>query len=135
VSALATNADRARVLEQALEASVTGDSSLVAELFTADVRGSAPPVTGRMPALHVSSAVELAVELEDREDACADVVLDVRCLDVGGDRACAEWTASIGATPRTCSIDGITVADFEGARIRAFRHYWNDSDARAEAGP
>ncbi len=57
-----------------------GDSSAVAELYTEDVRGWAP-------SLSVSSAAELAVELEDREDTFSEVELDVSPLDVSGDRA------------------------------------------------
>ena len=43
----------------------------------------------------VSSAAELAVELEDREDAFSDIELDVSPLDVSGDCACVEWVAQM----------------------------------------
>ena len=58
---MASNAERAATLVRALEASVVGDSTVVADLDTDDVRGWAPAFT-------VSSAAELAVELEDRSD-------------------------------------------------------------------
>jgi len=67
---MATNAERAATLVRALEASITGDSSHVAELYVDDVKGWAP-------AMSVSSAAELAVELEDRDGAFSDIELDV----------------------------------------------------------
>lgn len=85
---MANNVERAATLIRALEASVTGDSSVVSEIFTDDVRGWAP-------AMSVSSAAELAVELEDREDAFSDIELDVSPLDVGGDRAAVEWIVTL----------------------------------------
>ena len=74
---MASNAQRAATLVRALEANIAGDSSVIAELYTDDVKGWAP-------ALNVSSAAELAVELEDREDAFSDIELDVSPLDVSG---------------------------------------------------
>ena len=67
---MATNVERAASSIRALEASVTGDSSVVSGLFTDDVCGWAPTMA-------IGSAAELAVELEDREDAFSDVELDV----------------------------------------------------------
>ena len=81
---MASNAERAATLVRALEASITGDSSHVAELYVDDVKGWAP-------AMSVSSAAELAVELEDRDGAFSDIELDVSPLDVSGERACVEW--------------------------------------------
>ena len=70
---MATNAQRAATLVRALEASVTGDSTLVGDLYTDGVRGWAP-------AMSVASAAELAVELEDREEAFSDIELAVSPL-------------------------------------------------------
>ncbi|HYV60991.1 MAG TPA: nuclear transport factor 2 family protein, partial [Acidimicrobiia bacterium] len=84
---MGSSADRAAVLVQAIEASVTGDSRVVRELYADDVQGWSPVMT-------VSSAAELAVELEDRQEAFSDIDLDVTPLDVGADQACVEWIAT-----------------------------------------
>ena len=84
---MGSSADRAAVLVQAIEASVTGDSRVVRELYADDVQGWSPVMT-------VSSAAELAVELEDRQEAFTDIDLEVTPLDVGADQACVEWTAT-----------------------------------------
>jgi len=129
---MASNAERAATLIRALEASVTGDSSVVSEIFTDDVRGWAP-------AMSVSSAAELAVELEDRDEAFSDIELDVSPLDVSGDRAAVEWVVKLthsGAfeiddvviepTGVRVTLHGVTVAEFDGPRIRSFRQYWDE---------
>jgi ketosteroid isomerase-like protein len=130
---MASNAERAAILARAIEASIEGDSSVIAELYSDDVEGWSPGLT-------VSSAVELAVELEDRDEALSDVVLDFRPLDVGGDQACIEWVATathsgpllsddetvLEATGRRVTLQGVTVADFAGDRICAFRQYWDE---------
>jgi ketosteroid isomerase-like protein len=131
---MASNAERAATLVRALEASIEGDSSVIAQLYTDDVQGWAP-------ALHVSSAAELAVELEDRGEAFSDVELDVSPLDVSGDRACVEWIATmthsgplvrdddvvIDPTGLRITLAGVTVAEFAGERIRSFRQYWDEA--------
>jgi ketosteroid isomerase-like protein len=130
---MGSSADRAAVLVRAIEASVTGDSALVCDLYTNDVQGWSP-------ALSVSSAVELAVEFEDREDAFSDIDLKVAPLDAGDDQACVEWVATathsaplvvdddlvIEPTGRRITVRGVTIADFDGDRIRAFRQYWDE---------
>jgi SnoaL-like polyketide cyclase len=130
---MASNRERAATLVRALEASVVGDSTVIADVYTDDVRGSAP-------AFAVSSAAELAVELEDRGGAFSDVELDVSPLDVADDRACVEWVATlthtgplelaeetvIEPTGFRVTLHGITLAEFEGDRISAFRQYWDE---------
>lgn len=130
---MGSSADRAAVLVQAIEATVTGDSRVVRDLYTDDVQGWSPVMT-------VSSAAELAVELEDRQEAFTDIELDVTPLDVGADQACVEWVATathsgplvvdedvmVGPTGGRFTLRGITVADFDGDRIRAFRQYWDE---------
>ncbi|MFN8028562.1 MAG: ester cyclase [Acidimicrobiia bacterium] len=131
---MANNAERAATLVRALEASVAGDSSIVSEVFTDDVRGEAPTMT-------VSSAAELAVELEDRHDAFSAVELAVSPLDVGGDRAAVEWVVTLAhtgpveirdvvlrPTGATVTLHGMTVADFSGSRICSFRQYWDEAE-------
>ena len=130
---MGSNADRATVLVQAIEASVAGDSNMIGDLYTKDVHAWSPALT-------VSSAAQLAVEFEDREDAFSDIELEMSPLPVGGDQACVEWIATathsgplvvdddavIEATGRRITLRGVTVADFDGERIRAFRQYWDE---------
>jgi len=130
---MGSSADRAAVLVQAIEASVSGDSRVVRELYADDVQGWSPVMT-------VSSAAELAVELEDRQEAFSDIDLEVTPLDVGAEQACVEWIATathsgplvvdedvvIEPTGGRFTLRGVTVADFEGDRIRAFRQYWDE---------
>jgi hypothetical protein len=132
---MASNAERAATLVRALEASIVGDSTVIAELYTDDVKGWAP-------ALAVSSAAELAVELEDRDGAFTDVELDVSPFDVAGDRACVEWVVTLthsgpleldhdvvlDPTGARVSLHGVTVAEFVGDRIASFRQYWNEGE-------
>jgi ketosteroid isomerase-like protein len=121
----------ARVV-QAVKATVSGDTSAVTDLFTEDVVALAPSVS-------VSSLVELAVELEDLEDAFSDVVVRPGPVVSDGDRVCAEWVVSavhcapvelahgfrMSPTDRRVTLRGVTVADFDGDRICAIRHYWD----------
>ena len=137
---MANNGERAATLIRALEASVVGDSSVVAHLFTDDVCGWAPIAT-------VTSAAELAVELEDRGEAFSDVELDVSPLDVGGDCAAVEWIATVTHSGplevrgkvieptgvRVC-VHGVTVAEFVGDRIRSFRQYWDETELLVQLG-
>ena len=132
---MADNDARASQLVRALEDSVFGDASSLEELFTRDV-------TGRSPVLSCSSLEEFAVELEEQEDAFTEVEIEVHPLDVAGDRACVEWVASAvhsGPLPldedetvvlegsgRRVFLRGVSVAEFDGDKISAFRHYWDD---------
>ena len=130
---MASNAERAATLVRALEASIVGDSTVIAELYTDDVKGWAP-------ALSVSSAAELAVEFEDRDGAFSDIDLAVSPLDVAGDRAAVEWIVTfthsgplevdddlvIDPTGLRLTLHGVTVAEFDGDKIRSFRQYWDE---------
>ncbi len=122
------------MLVKGIEASVAGDSSVVDDLYADDVQAWSPAMT-------MSSAAELAVEFEDQDEAFSDIELDLTPLDVAGDRACVEWVATvthsgplvidddgvvIEATGKRCTLRGVTVADFEGDRIKAFRQYWDE---------
>ena len=128
-----TDRDREACLVRAIHATVGGDASVVRELFTDGVVGWSPPV-------RVTSREELAVELEDREDAFTDLELDVHPVSAHHDRACVEWVATalhsgpypvdenrmVPASGRRITLHGVSVADFDGDRIRAFRHYWDE---------
>jgi ketosteroid isomerase-like protein len=130
---MATNAQRAALLARAIQASIEGDSSVIADLYTDDVRGWSPGLT-------ITSAAQLAVEFEDRDEAFSDIVLDFAPLDVGGDRACIEWVATvthtgplvsddetlIEATGKRVTLRGVTIAEFAGDKIDAFRQYWDE---------
>jgi hypothetical protein len=128
-----SNRVRAEQLIRAVQASVSGSSHEISDLYTEDVQGWSPNGT-------VTSSAELAVEFEDRDDAFSDVQITVVALDVGSDQACVEWVASVlhtgpltldGAalvdpTGRRLTLRGVTVAEFDGDRIRSFRQYWNE---------
>jgi ketosteroid isomerase-like protein len=130
---MGSSVDHTAALERAIEASVAGDSAVICDLYTDDVRGWSP-------ALCVSSAAQLAVEFEDREEAFSDIELDLAPLEVTGDRACVEWVARathsgplvvddelvIEPTGRRFTLRGVIVADFDGNRICAFRQYWDE---------
>jgi ketosteroid isomerase-like protein len=136
-----TSAERAATLIRGLEASVTGDSTVVAEIYTDDVEGWSP-------SMYVSSAAELAIELEDREDAFSDIELACASLDVAGDRACVEWMmtathsgpiaidddVALEPTGLRLTMHGITVAEFDGDRICSFRQYWDEAELLDQIG-
>ena len=63
---MTTTTQRTATLVRALEASVAGDSSVIAEIYADDVKG-------RAPAFSISSAAELAVEFEDRDGAFSEI--------------------------------------------------------------
>jgi hypothetical protein len=130
---MATNAQRAATLVRALEAGLTGDRSHVAELYVDDVKGWAP-------AIAVSSAADLAGELEARDGAFSDIELDVSPFDVSDERACVEWVVTlthsgplrigddtvIEPTGVRVTLHGVTVAEFNGDKIASFRQYWDE---------
>jgi len=135
-----TDSDRAEVLVRAIEATMAGDSTLLGMLYTEGVDGWSP-------AMSVSSAAELAVELEHRDTAFSDIDLEVAPLEVGGDQACVEWVATathsgalvvddivIEATGRRVTLRGVTVAEFDGGRICAFRQYYDEVALVADLG-
>ena len=138
---IGATAERAATLMRGIVASATGDSSLVAELYTDDVHGWSPSTS-------VSSAAELAIELEDADATFSDVELTLAPLDVMGEMACVEWEmrathtgplvidddVQIAATGIRLTLRGVTVAEFEGDRIRGFRQYWDDAELLAEVG-
>jgi ketosteroid isomerase-like protein len=132
---MATNAERAAVLVRALEAGIVGDTSVIPELYTDDVKGWAP-------ALAVGSADELAAAFDHRESAFSDIELDVSPFDVADGRACVEWIVTLthsgpleigdgvvlDPTGLRVSLHGVAVAEFEGERISSFRQYWDQGE-------
>ncbi len=136
-----TGDERNERVRRAIEATVSGDTSAVSELFTADVVAALPTVT-------VSSRVELAVELEDHEHTLSDVSVATGPVLSAGNRICTEWVitarrpvpsgagdrANTGSGPPNVSWRGVTVAEFAGDRICALRHYWDEAERRTEPG-
>jgi ketosteroid isomerase-like protein len=138
---MTSNAARAATLVRALRASIEGNRSAIAELYTDDVKAWTP-------ALSAASATELAAEFERRDDAFSGIELDVSPLDVGGDYACAEWSVSmthsgklalandvvIEPTGVRVTLNGATVAEFRGSRICALRQYWDEFSVLEQLG-
>lgn len=124
---------RAANLRRALEISILGDATLLPALYTDDVRGWSPALT-------VSSRDELAAELGTRAGAFTDVVVSIDPVDVTDGRGYAEWAFAathtgafaldddevIAPTGRRVTLRGMTVAEFQGSRIKAFRQYWDE---------
>ena len=123
-----------RVLQEVFgESDAVRRRAAIKELYTDDIKAWAP-------ALSASSAAELAAEFDRRDDAFSDIELEVRPLDVGGDFACVEWTVTmthsgpltladgvvVEPSGLTVTINGTTVAEFEGERICSFRQYWDE---------
>ena len=130
---MTSNAERAAILTRALRARTEGDRDAINELYTDDVHAWTP-------ALSVTSLTALISEFDRADDAFSDVALEVVPLDVGGDYACAEWTATmthsgslavagarvVEATGARVTLHGVTVAEFRGDRICALRQYWDE---------
>jgi ketosteroid isomerase-like protein len=130
--------DRPRVLVAALEAVVLGDASRFAELFSEDVEFTSPH-------LSLTSRGSLQRELGVPEDSLSDIRVVVLALDAIADKLIAEWRLEamftrpvllddrmlIEPTGRVASLSGVSIAEFRGRRIRAFRHYFDDSELLA----
>jgi hypothetical protein len=125
--------DRVDLVVRGIRASLTGDSSIVQDLFSPHVRAALPALA--------SSAAALAVEIEDRRDAFADVAVSVVQTEDVGASTWVEWAASVRhvgrlmidnltvePTGRRAAVYGVTVAEFEGDRIVSYHQYWDCSD-------
>jgi ketosteroid isomerase-like protein len=138
---MSSNEARATALVRALRAAIERDRGTLGALLTDDVRAWTPT-------LSTSSLSELLDELERRDDAFSDYVLDATPLDVGGDYACVEWTVamtntgritldsdhSIEPTGTRVTAHGVTVAEFEGDRICSVRQYWDEKGLLEQLG-
>jgi ketosteroid isomerase-like protein len=136
---MGSNEARIATLIRALEASIAGDSTEVADLYVDDIQGWSP-------AMSVSSIAELAVEYEDRGGAFSDLVLDVSPVEISGERACVEWVVTlthsgpfalddetvIEPTGARVKLHGVTVAEFAGDKIASFRQYWDEVELHAQ---
>jgi ketosteroid isomerase-like protein len=138
---MTSNQARATTLVRALRAGIEGDQQALQALITDDVRAWTP-------ALSTASLSELIDQLDRRDDAFSDIELDVVPLDVGGDYACVEWTVEMTHTGSVTLADersiepsgirvtlhGVTVAEFHGERICAFRQYWDEFTVLEQLG-
>ena len=125
--------DRKAVLERLLDAAMAGDIGALNELVTDDV-------VGWSPHLLVTSRSELAAVFERREDAFSNIDASIDSVDGVGDKVAAEWHVAVDhtgpiyvdddlavePTGRRLHLAGATFAEFEGDRIKAFRHYFDD---------
>jgi ketosteroid isomerase-like protein len=132
--------DRPQVFLAALEAVVLGDASRFGELFTDDVVFSSPHLT-------VASLAMVQRGLGSPEDSLTDVDIVVVALDTLDDKVIAEWRLEalftrpvlyddrflIEPTGAGVRLPGMSVAEFRGYRIAAFRHYFDDSALLAGA--
>jgi SnoaL-like polyketide cyclase len=126
-------AARVAVLQDAMLAALTGDPSLVERAYTEDV-------TGWSPVMEVASRDDLAADLANRAAAFSEIDLTLDPVDAVGDKLIAEWRVAathsglltldedvaLEPTGRRIELRGVVIAEFEGDRIRRFRHYWNE---------
>lgn len=127
--------DRGVVFLGALEAVVLGDGSHFAELFTDDIEFSSPHLV-------VESLQALQHALGSPEDSLSDIQIFVTAMDEVEDKVIAEWRLEalftrpvlfddrllIEPTGDVVRLPGASVAEFHEHRIRAFRHYFDDSE-------
>jgi ketosteroid isomerase-like protein len=127
--------DRGVVFLAALEAVVLGDASRFTDLFTEDVEFSSPHLT-------VESLDAAQRALGAPEDSLTDVEIVVLAMDALEDKVIAEWRLHalftrpvlfderllIEPTGDQVRLPGVSVAVFRDHRIRAFRHYFDDSE-------
>jgi hypothetical protein len=127
--------DRGLVVVAALEAVVLGDCSRFEDFFTDDVQFSSPHVL-------VESLSAMRHALGAPEDSLSNVRLVVLALDAVEDKVIAEWRLEasftgpvlfddrllIEPTGGEVRLPGVSVAEFREHRIRAFRHYFDDSE-------
>jgi SnoaL-like domain len=130
--------DREAVFLAALEAVVIGDASRFAELFTDDV-------VFYSPHLAVQSLPTVQQALGCPEDSLSDVGIVVLALDAVDDTVIAEWRLEaqftrpvlyddrllIEPTGGAVCLPGASIAEFRDHRIRAFRHYFDDTELLA----
>lgn len=129
--------DRAATLRRALETFIRPDESLIADVgatFTDDVSVWSPN-------LSVQGHAELLEALAFRLDSFSEVDLVIDALDLFGNKGLAEFRVSakfsgafvldedvvIEPNGSSLLLGAAAVAEFEGARIRAIRAYFDDA--------
>jgi hypothetical protein len=125
--------DHSVALRRLLDAWAHADAAALADLVTDEVSGWSPNGL-------VRSRAELIEVIGDADDALSDVQSVVDAVDAVGVKAFAEWHLSalhtgplqlgdglvVEPTGRLVHLAGSTVAEFDGDRICAFRHYFDD---------
>jgi predicted ester cyclase len=98
-------------------------------------------VVGRTPTTTVASRAELESVCRAGDDALEVVDLRIEATDLVAGKAIVEWQVTavfrrpfllgddrlVEPTGRVVQLAGVTIAEFEGDRIRAFRHYLDDA--------
>ena len=126
------------MLLAALEAMLLGDASRFGELFTDDVVVCCPH-------LAVESLAALEQALGSPEDSLTDIGIVVVASDELADKVICEWRLEamftrpvlyddrllIEPTGGAVHLQGVSVAEFHGDRIRACRHYFDDTELLA----
>jgi ketosteroid isomerase-like protein len=127
--------DRGLVFLAALEAVMLGDCSRFGELFTEDVVLAGPH-------LMASSLPVVQQAVGSPEDSLTDVSIVVVSMESVDDKVIAEWRLEatftravlfddrllVEPTGGEVRLPGASVAEFREHRIRAFRHYFDDSE-------
>jgi len=123
---------RPDLIAEYLLCAMTGDATDLESIFTGDVRGWNP--TGRTESLQ-----DMCDTCNRRRDTFSDVSMRVNSLSVAGERATCEWKLKavhsgllltsnqrrIDPRGETLELPGVTVAEFRGGRISAFRTYFD----------
>ena len=126
--------DHGAVLRDALRAAIGCDLDAAYDLFTEDVLGWSPNLV-------VTSRAELLMAMLAHEDALTELEVTIEPVDVIGDKAIAEWVATatfsgpflvdddllVEPNGRRLVMAGVTIAEFRGAKIHAFRSYFDDA--------
>jgi hypothetical protein len=125
---------RATVVRDAVRATITDEPLELSTIFCDDV-------VARTPTTTVRSRAELEIYCQAGDDALEIVEVRIEGIDLVGDKAIAEWRVTavfrrpfllgddrlVEPTGRVVELAGVTIAEFEGDRIRAFRHYFDDA--------
>ena len=126
--------DRGAVFSLALDAVLRGDASRFADVFSDDVVVASPQYV-------VAGLASVQRALGSPEESLADIELLVTGLDAFDERVIGEWCLEARFTRPIVWDDsllleptggevrmlGASFAEFRGNRIRAFRHYFDDS--------
>jgi hypothetical protein len=124
--------DRETMVRRFIEGSLTGDVDSVAQTVT-------DGVVGWSPQLFVTSRDELLNDIGERDGMLSEVDMFIDVTTCDG-KAFSEWWIAgdhtgplvlneelrIGPTGRRLHVAGVTVVEFDGDRIGAFRHYFDE---------
>lgn len=130
---MSESARRAEAVHKVLRAGLCGEVDDLSSLLTEDVIGWTPNLT-------VSSLAEAKAMFGERDEMLSNIELDVRSVDIVGDKVFAEWQVAadhsgpvaidedlvVEPTGRRIRLAGVLVAEFRDDRIAAFRAYFDD---------